>query len=119
MSSPTPKPDPIADIANALMRAVAHSGIMRGHDDYHVATRIMREELENFLISSSHRHHPLLLRLRLALALRRRCRAIICAAAEMSHATGASDTQTLPCPSESSSKSDAPPPSYSQYCEIE
>jgi hypothetical protein len=51
MSSPTPKPDPIAEIANALMRAIAHSGIMRGHDDYDVATRIMREELENFLIS--------------------------------------------------------------------
>lgn len=62
MSSPKPKPDPIAEIANALMRAIAHSGVMRGHDDYDVATRIIREELENFLISNSYADERALIR---------------------------------------------------------
>lgn len=57
-----PKPDSIGEIANALMRAVAHSGVMRDRDDYEVAARIMREELKKFLTSDHYADERTLIR---------------------------------------------------------
>jgi hypothetical protein len=55
-------PDPIDEIAKALMRAVARSGIMRGYNDYELAARIMRDELKEFLTGGRYADERALIR---------------------------------------------------------